>query len=387
MKADFIQELLPSAERTALLYHLTFLSLGGFPKLERLIRDQAIETQLLFGSSEALLLKCVGTSSNLVTSLFPMLIKAVEKNKPVLAVKFLMKAKEWITDIIRQVDDIVMRYDTHNQSVKKSTSDVYQEQAETKEKKEKKSDERQGLEDALAKLNGDLGKVVNKMEGIEEQIEKTTKELNSFIRRFQEEQSHWTKKVLAFFRGYPDAMKEPTAIALDIALKQLDSEKSLLRNEEWDIKNKQLDLQLQLANCKIRMGEIPDPDNLTEVQACLSQIQQILVDLKKFWEKVDAILSTLKDRTFAGEEMVDMEDMKDEFIDSIEDAAKYWKRFGLCCQKAQGVFSVQSRDAYKFLEVNPSSLSEEERKQQHSSITEKLKKIHPDPPALSDSQI
>ncbi|XP_026099418.1 uncharacterized protein LOC113070348 [Carassius auratus] len=387
MKADFIQELLPSAERTALLYHLTFLSLGGFPKLERLIRDQAIETQLLFGSSEALLLKCVGTSSNLVTSLFPMLIKAVEKNKPVLAVKFLMKAKEWITDIIRQVDDIVMRYDTHNQSVKKSTSDVYQEQAETKEKKEKKSDERQGLEDALAKLEVDLKIVVDKTEMKEKQIQKTTDELNSFIRRFQEEQSHWTKKVLAFFRGYPDAMKEPTAIALDRALKQLDSEKRLLRNEEWSIKIKQLDLQLKLANCKIRMGEIPDPDNLTEVQACLSQIQQILVDLKKFWEKVDAILSTLKDRTFAGEEMVDMEDMKDEFIDSIEDAAKYWKRFGLCCQTAQSVFRIQSRDAYKFLEVNPSSLSEEERKKQYLSITEKLKKINPDPPALSDSQI
>lgn len=386
MKADFIQELLPSAERTALLYHLTFLSLGGFPKLERLIRDQAIETQLLFGSSEALLLKCVGTSSNLVTSLFPMLIKAVEKNKPVLAVRYLMKAKEWIADITRQVDDIVNRYDTHNESVKKSTSDVYQEQAETKEKKEKKSDEMKGLEEALAKLEVDLKIVVDKMEMNEKQIEKTTNELNSFIRRFQEKQSHWTK-LFTFLRGHPDAMKEPTAIALDRELKQLDSEKSFLRKEEWSIKIKQTELQLQLANCKIQMGEIPNPDNLTEVQACLSRIQHILVDLKKFWEKVDAILSTLKDRTFAGEDMVDMEDMKDEFIDSIEDAAKYWKRFGLCCQTAQSVFRIQSRDAYKFLEINPSSLSEEERKQQHSSITEKLKKIHPDPPALSDSQI
>lgn len=387
MRADFIQDLLPSAERTALLYHLTFLSLGGFQKLERLIRDQAIETQLLFGSSEALLLKCVGTSSNLVTSLFPMLKKAVEKNKPVLAVRFLIKAKEWITDIITQVDDIVMRYDKHNQSVKTCTSDVYQEQAETKEKKDKKSDEIKGLDDALAKLKEELERVVNKMEGIEEQIQKTTGELNSFFRSFQEEQNNWINQILAIFGGYPDAMQEPTAIALDIALKQLDSEKSLLRNEEWNIKTKQLDLQLQLANCKIRMGEIPNPDNLKEVQRCLSQIQQILIDLKKFWEKVDVILKTLRDKTFAGEEMVDMEDMKDEFIDSIEDAAKYWKRFGLYCQKAQGVFRVQSRDAYKFLEVNPSSLSEEERNQQYLSITEKLKKINQDPPALSDNQI
>ncbi|XP_059403605.1 uncharacterized protein LOC132137746 isoform X1 [Carassius carassius] len=382
LKADFIQELLPSAERTALLYHLTFLSLGGFPKLERLIRDQAIETQLLFGSSEALLLRCVGTSSNLVTSLFPMLKAAVEKNKPVLAVRYLLKAKEWIADIIVQVDDIVKRYDTHNQSVKKSTSDVYQEQADTKEKKDKKSDEMKGLEVALAKLLLDLKVVVDKVEMNEKQIKANTDELNSFIRRFQEEHGHWTVKFLDFFRGYPDAMKQPNAIALGIKLKQLDSEKSLLRNEEWNVKTKQLDLQLQLANCKIRMGEIPDPDNLKEVQLCLSQIQQILIDLKKFWEKVDAILKTLRDKTFVGEEMVDMEDMKDEFINSIGDAAKYWKRFGVCCQKAQGVFSVQSRDAYKFLEVNPSSLSEEERKKQYLSITEKLKKINPKPPAL-----
>lgn len=387
MKADFIQELLPSAERTALLYHLTFLSLGGFPKLERLIRDQATETQLLFGSSEALLLRCVGTSSNLVTSLFPMLKTAVVKNKPVLAVKYLMKAKEWITDIITQVDDIVKRYDKHNESVKTCTSDVFQEQAKTKEKKEKKTDEMKGLKDALAKLKEDLEIVVEKITMNENQIKKNTEELNSFIRRFQEEHGHWTVKFLDAFRGYPDAMKESTAIDLDRKLKQLDTEKSLLRNEEWNIKTKQLDLQLQLANCKIRMGEIPNPDNLTEVQKHLNQIQQILIDLQKFWEKVDAILKTLRDRTFAGEEMVDMEDMKDEFISSIEDAAKYWKKFGVCCQKAQGVFSVQSRDAYKFLEVNPSSLSEDERKKQYLSITEKLNKINPNPPALSNTQI
>ncbi len=54
---EFIQELLPSAERTALLYHLSYLCLGGFPKLERLLRERAVETQMLFGSSEAVLLR------------------------------------------------------------------------------------------------------------------------------------------------------------------------------------------------------------------------------------------------------------------------------------------------------------------------------------------
>ncbi len=44
--------------------------------------------------------------------------------------------------------------------------------------------------------------------------------------------------------------------------------------------------------------------------------------MKKFWEKVDVILHTMKNETFAGEEMVDMEDMKDEFLSSIDDAGK-----------------------------------------------------------------
>ncbi|XP_043093287.1 uncharacterized protein LOC122343046 [Puntigrus tetrazona] len=386
LRADFIQELIPSAERTALLYHLTFLSLGEFPKLERLIRAQTIETQLLFGSSEALLLKCVGTSSNLVTSLFPILRKAVEKNNPSLAVIYLKKAKQWITDITAQVDIIVERYEKHNESVKTSTSDVYQEQKETKEKKDKKSDEMKGLEDALLKLNKDLEILVCKMESNEDQIERTTARLNDFIRRFKAFHGHWTMKVLDFFIGYPDAMKEFEAINLDAQLKRLYSEKNILRHEQWNIKIKLTDLQLQLANCKIRLGEIPDPDNLKEVQLCLSQIQQVLIDLRTFWKKVDAILSTLKDRTFAGEELVDMEDMKDELLSSI-DAGKYWKRFGTCCQKAQGIFSVQSRDEYKFLEINPSSLSEEERNRQYLSIKEKLNHIQSRATGASITQI
>lgn len=56
---------------------------------------------------------------------------------------------------------------------------------------------------------------------------------------------------------------------------------------------------------------------------------------------------------------------------------QYWKRFGLCCQRAQGIFSVQSKDAYKFLEINPSSLSQDERNKQYKTIMEKLKKINP----------
>ncbi|XP_048030865.1 uncharacterized protein LOC125258080 [Megalobrama amblycephala] len=313
---DFIQELLPSAERTALLHHLSFLCLGGFPKLEYLIRKQAIETQMLFRSSEAVLLKCVSTSSNMVTSLFPLVIEAVEKNKTFLVVKYLVKVKTWIDDIVRAVDDIVTRYEHQTQRVETCIVDVVQEQKETEENVKKHTVEMKALEDALAKL--------------ELELSKTASENNSPL------------------------------------------------NQEWDIKIRLIDLQMKLANCKIQQGAIPSPDHLEEVQKSLDQIRQILLDLKKFWEKVGVTLDTLKEKSFVGQDLIDIpEDMKEEFLNSIEIAGKYWKRFDECCQRAQGIFSVQSKDAYKFLEINPSSFLKDEWNKQYESIMEKLRNISP----------
>ncbi|XP_016117146.1 uncharacterized protein, partial [Sinocyclocheilus grahami] len=376
---DFIQELLPSAERTALLYHLSYLCLGGFPKLERLIREQAIETQLLFGSSEAVLLKCVGMGSNLVTCLFPILKKAIEMNKPVLALRYLEMAKTWINDIITAVDDMVKRYDQQNKNVATCTSNVFEEQKESQVKLTKHSDEMKGMEDALANLEVELRKNVDDMTETEKKIEETTNELQELIRKYEEKKQHsWFFRVFGLlFGGYKDVSKIPGVAAKKDKLSRLDSEKYSLRKKEWDIKIKQTDLQLKLATSKIKMGEIPSPVHLTEVHQCLFQIQQVLVDLKKFWEKVGVTLDTLKGKTFVGEHIIDLEDMKDLFLASIENAGKYWQRFGACSQRAQGVFSVQSKAAYKFLEINPSLLSEEERNKQYMSIMEKLKEISP----------
>ncbi|XP_048030864.1 uncharacterized protein LOC125258079 [Megalobrama amblycephala] len=372
LSPEFIQELLPSAERTALLYHLSFLCLGGFPKLERKIRDQAIETQMLFGSSEAVLLKCAGTSSNLVTSLFPILIKAVEKNKPKLAVAYLEKARKWIKDIIIAVDDMVMRYDHQAQSVKTCTSDVYEEQNTTEEKIKEHTVEMKALEDALAKLETDLKKNESDINAIEERIDKSTEELYYLIIN---NRSYGYSIFWGFFsrcRSYnDDAIRAKQA-----ELNSLVYEKNSLRNQGWSIKIKQTDLQLKLANCKIQLGEIPSPVHLKEVQKCLDQIRQILVDLNKFWKKVGVTLETLKEKTFVGDVLIEeLEDLKEEFLNSIEDAKLDWKRFGECCQRAQGIFSIQSRTAYKFLEVNPSSLSKDEWNKQYESIMAKLKMI------------
>ncbi|XP_048030856.1 uncharacterized protein LOC125258077 [Megalobrama amblycephala] len=371
---EFIQELLPSAERTALLYNLSFLCLGGFPKLERMIRDQAIETQMLFGTSEAVLLKCAGTSSNLVTSLFPILIKAVERNRPKLAVVYLEKARTWIKDIIRAVDDMVTRYDQQTKSVGNCTSDVFKEQKETGDKLNEHTVEMKALEDALVKLELELNKNVKDMEEIEKRIEKSTQELLYLIRNNRNYRYSFLWGLFSFNRHYNDA----AILAKQAELNSLVSEKNSLRNQGWNIKIKRTDFQLQMANSKLQQSVIPNPVHLKEVQRCLDQIRQILVDFKKFWEKVSVTLGTLKDKTFVGEELIeDLKRMKKEFLDSIDDAKKDWKRFGVCCQRAQGIFSIQSRTAYKFLEINPSSFSEAERIKQYESVMEKLKKINP----------
>lgn len=70
-------------------------------------------------------------------------------------------------------------------------------------------------------------------------------------------------------------------------------------------------------------GVIPSPVHLKDVQKYLSQIQQILLELQKFWQKVGALLDTLKKKTFVNEDLIDeLDDMKDDFLRSIEIAGK-----------------------------------------------------------------
>ncbi|RXN14865.1 restin-like protein [Labeo rohita] len=389
----FVQELLPSAERTALLYQLSYLCLGQFPKLERLLRDRALETQMLFGSSEAVLLKCVGTSQNLVSSLFPILMKAVEKNKPLLAVKYLEKARAWIDDIIRAVEDMVNRYEQQNRSVASCTSDVIQEKKETEKQRTQKSEEMKSLDTAVGDLKNELDKTIKAIEEIEKNIEEKNNELQNHVRDVSSRRhglsilAALVPFVGAIIKSIHEAATAPGAAAktkaLTSELNRLSSEKCRLQNQHWTIQVKLTDLQLKVANSKIQLGVIPSPVHLEEVQKCLSQIQQILIQLKKFWEKVGSLLDSLKEKTFVGEDLIDdLEELKEEFLISIETAGKHWQSFGACCQRASGIFSVQSRDAYKFLETDPSTLSEAEWKEQYESIMEKLKQITPLGPSV-----
>ncbi|XP_051969459.1 chromosome partition protein Smc-like [Xyrauchen texanus] len=391
---EFIQELLPSAERTALLYHLSYLCLGEFPKLERIIRDRAVETQLLFGSSEALLLKCVETSDNLVTLLFPMLKKAVEKNKPNLANKYLEKAIKWIDEIIDDVGKIVKRYEKLNVDVASSTSDISTEKKQTKEQKQQQTSEMKALQKILDDLEKEINNVNEEKNKTEKKMEEKESEIQTFISTLtskteesSEKVSGWKKSLHVFTRIVPfisniisyavkmvtGTTDEPVLKAHTDVLSLLTAEKENLRKQEWEIQNKLMQHQLKLAQLKIENGDIPDANHLVEVQKCLTQIQQILIQLQVFWEKVGSLLNSLKQKTSAGEDMIeDLDDLKEEFLESVEAAKGCWTSFGKSCIKANGIFSIQAKSAYKFLEISPSSLSKDEWQTQYDIVIEKL---------------
>ncbi|KAK9952871.1 hypothetical protein ABG768_016901 [Culter alburnus] len=409
---EFIQQLLPSAQRTALLYHLSYLCLGNFPKLERLLRERAVETQMLFGSSEALLEKCVGTSENLVKSLLPSLKVAVEKNKPELAQKFLEKAKGWISDIIMDVKEIVKRYEKHNSDVATTTSDIITEKEETEKKQQEQTSEMEALQKIIDALEENLGKISKEIEDYEKKIEVKNAEIQKFISSITDTKEEQTTQMpgvtpmmgssVAIFSmmvpfvesviGYISKMvmatsQESMVKSLCDGLSELTGAKQRLKEQEWDIQNKLMDNQLKLAKLKIENGQLPSVIHLDDVQKCLSRIQQILIQLQKFWEKVGSLLDTLKKRTFAGEIWIEeLEDLKEEFLESITAAKEGWEKFGISCMKANKIFSIQSNNAYKFLEINPSSMSKEEWQKEYESVKEKLEKIRPNtvnPPAIT----
>lgn len=66
-------------------------------------------------------------------------------------------------------------------------------------------------------------------------------------------------------------------------------------------------------------------------------------------------------------------------IDYVHQIFQHWKSFGESCLNAKCIFSLQTKDAYKFLETSPSSLSLEEWKKQYDAVIVDLNKINLDP--------
>ncbi|XDV48203.1 hypothetical protein PO909_017655, partial [Leuciscus waleckii] len=364
---EFVQDLLPAAQKTALLYHLSYLCLAKFTSLERIIRSRAVETQLLFGSSDATMLKCILTSENLVQTLFPMLATAVEKNKATMAVKFLGKAQAWITDIITDVDNIVERYEIHNRDVASATSDVIQEKEDTDKKITEQNQELKLAEKALNDMKSELQKTTAELHETEKKINSKNQEIQEFAKSISKTSKGLgiVAAVVPFIgllvKKIYDAAKDPEHTAqlkaLEAELNILIADKTALKQKEWQVQLKIIDWQMKVARASFDRNSIPDPIHLSEVQKSLTKIQEILIQLKNFWASVGNLLDYLQQKTFAGEDLIeDLAELKYEFLNSIKVATEAWIWFGAGCRRASVIFQLQTKDAYKFLEVSPSSL-------------------------------
>ncbi|XP_073688415.1 uncharacterized protein [Garra rufa] len=381
---NFFQELLPSADHTALLYHLSDLCLAKFPRLQRILRECAVETQHLYKSSEALLLKCEDTSNQMVSSLLPELKLAVEKDQTKVATMTLEKAGQWIAEIVDRVKEVVDRYEKHNHSVASCTSDVINEKAEREKNLSQITKEIEALEKVVSGLQMELRKTLEEIGRIEAQIgqRKPQRFVHGKVASSKMSGLSVLAVIVPFAGAIVKSISEPESGRVRPLLNQrarLFAQSLKLKNEQRNIQVRLTDAQLNLAKIKTEKGSIPELFHLREVQKCLSQIQQTLIQQNTFWKSVQVFLEALKGETFANEHFIGESELKEIVLTHIDLAQEHWKAFGESCLNAKGNFSLQNKDAYKFLETNPSSLSPEEWKRRYDSVIVKLRKINPDP--------
>ncbi|CAM4724436.1 unnamed protein product [Leuciscus chuanchicus] len=164
--------------------------------------------------------------------------------------------------------------------------------------------------------------------------------------------------------------------ALEAELNTLIADKTALKQKQWQVQLQMMDLEKKAAKASFDRNSIPGPVYLPEVQKSLTKIQDILIQLKNFWESVGQLLDSLEQTTFVGEALIeDLDELKDVFLDSIKIATEAWSCFGAGCQQASVIFKLQNKDAYKFLEVSPSSLSKEEWEKEYESVKKQLEEI------------
>ncbi|XP_066525996.1 chromosome partition protein Smc-like [Hoplias malabaricus] len=381
----FIDELLPSSQQISLLFQLSYLCLGKFPKLERLLRMRAVETQLLFKSSEAVMLKCVERSQNLVSSLLPKLINAIEKNKTTEAVKDLEEARLRIFEMIQDVDKMLQRYETLNKDVATTTSNIITEKKETEVALQRLSEEQQAIKDSLKKLEEQLKDTNAETEEIQRKIDAKNNQLQREKRDFEVNNAKigLMTAMVPFFgpiiKSVVNSNFPPEAIAnikrLEAELNGLHSSKASAKQRAWDLQVQLIDKRKSLAKIQTDQGIIPKPTHLQDVQVYLSKNQKVFIELKAFWNKVHSLLGVIKDKNFVGEDLIDYPDLKEKFLKSIHTSSEIWGMFGASCNKSVQIFQSQANDAYKFLEIDPASLSTEEWQKQYDHVKNQLEDL------------
>uniref|UniRef100_UPI0037E7BBB7 putative leucine-rich repeat-containing protein DDB_G0290503 n=1 Tax=Semicossyphus pulcher TaxID=241346 RepID=UPI0037E7BBB7 len=392
---QFLQELVPAAEKTALLFEISYLCLAKFPELEKLIRSNAVEVQMAFNTSDTLLMQCISTSENMVNILFPMLMKAVEKEKATVAIKFLEKARQWIQDIIREVQDMVDEYGKLNRDVASATSEVNTTKVKTDAEKAKLTNELKALQDQVAHFDSLVKEKQSALDNNEKAIEAATQELQKIVSDIASRNRKFgiVAAVIPFIGAIIDAAQRSINSGddkrrLEMArdnLNDLRGRRAELSRDEGLAQTTLMHWQFQLTKGSFDLGAVPDPVHLPEVQQNLTRIQQILLQLRSFWEKIEKLVQDLKQKTFSGEDLVDvLDDFKAEFLESIELAKEAWSKFRVGCISVRSIFALKNKDAYKFLEISPSSLTAEQWQQKYDNLKERLENFYPTPdtPAL-----
>ncbi|KAG7487368.1 hypothetical protein MATL_G00022460 [Megalops atlanticus] len=381
-----VSELLPAAKKTALLFHISYLCMANFPALERELRAKATDAQLLFSSSASLLLQCVSTSENMINTLIPMLKAAIDKNRPLVAVKYLEKARRWIEGLIHDVVDTVERYSTLNRNVGSTASDVIATKTETEKKIQSQTKEVEDMKKKSDMCRKKLNDVKARLQRMQGEINAENARMQSLVNSIADRnrQVCFVVAVIPFIglivHVIQKAVNDPgDNVKLEASrnkLKQLNNDKGLLSQEEWKLEAELMNTEMLLAKLSMELDSIPSPTHLAEVQECLTKIQGILLRLKEFWDRVNVMLDSLSKKTFAAEDMIDDLDIfKSEILASLDTAQKYWASFGAICLSVKGTFSVESKDAYKFLEFSPSSLSKEKWQEQYDSVQKQLKEV------------
>uniref|UniRef100_UPI0037E7BC70 uncharacterized protein n=1 Tax=Semicossyphus pulcher TaxID=241346 RepID=UPI0037E7BC70 len=384
---QFLQELVPAAEKTALLFEISYLCLGRFTDLEKLIRSNAMEVRMSFNTSEALLLQCIGTSENMVNILFPMLKKAVEVGHATVAISYLGKAKQWIQDIIHKVQAMVDEYGKLTRGVASTTSNVFATKDQTGAKNKKLTNELKALQEKVAYYDSIVKQKESELARNEAAIEAATQELQNIICDIASRNRKFgiLAAVVPFLGLIIDAVQksinsDDDSRRLEMArekLNDLRGRRSVLCSDMGQAQTNRMHWQFEVTKGSFELGVVPDPVHLPEVQQNLSRIQDILMQLKSFWEKIDKLVNDLQQKTFAGEEMVHfLNDFKDEFLKSIELATEAWSSFRVGCIKVNDMFALKNKDAYKFLETSPSTLTAEQWQQQYDTLKARLENLN-----------
>ncbi|KAM6953857.1 uncharacterized protein FYW47_014473 [Aplochiton taeniatus] len=316
---QFLLDLIPAGEKTELLFHISYLCLGKFPQLERILRANAVEAQMVFNSSESLLMQEKTTTEN----------AALRKNVEMVQAR-LDKAN--VTMVAKEVE---------LNEAEQTLKTIIQEVASR--------DRKFGIAAAVVPIFGLL-------------VDAIQKSVNSPNDR---------------------ASMDTAKITID----RLQKDRVILANEVGRTESDLMHEQFKVTTSALALNAIPDPVHLPEVQANLTRIQKILLQLKSFWEKIRVLVVDLQQKTFAAEDLIELlsdADFKKEFIDSIALAGQAWSSFRIGCSDIVGIFNAKNKDAYKFLEINPSTLTPEEWQKQYRALQEKLDIFYADPAIVGE---